>query len=70
MAWIVYKVFMDGVNRVMEQNAISYQLFASLTFSTKTLFAPCYAINAIWCAVGADGSSSGLACLHYTCLAS
>ncbi len=70
MAWIAYKVFMDGFTRVVEQNPISYQLFASLTFSTNSLFAPCYAVKAIWCAGGANSSSSGLACLHYTCLSS
>ena len=48
MAWIAYKVFMDGLTRHMEASPVSYQLYASLTFSTNTLFASWYAVKGVW----------------------
>lgn len=37
MALVAYKVFMDGLARIMEDSTVSYQLYASLTFSTTSL---------------------------------
>ena len=38
MTLVAYKVFMDGLARIMEDSAVSYRLYASLTFSTTSLF--------------------------------
>ena len=43
---------MDGMTRIMEQNPVSYQLYASLTFSTNSLPATYYAFRAIWATRG------------------
>lgn len=32
LGWISYKVFMDGLVRVMEKSAVSYELYASMAF--------------------------------------
>lgn len=48
MAWIAYKVFMDGLTRLMEQTPMSYQLYASLTFTTNSLFSTYYATKALF----------------------
>lgn len=39
MGWIAYKAFMDGLTRLMEQRPVSYDLYATLTFSTTSLLA-------------------------------
>lgn len=48
MAWIAYKMFMDGVTRLMEQTPMPYELYASLTFSMNSLFATYYASKAVF----------------------
>lgn len=48
MAWISYKVFMDGLTRLTEQSPISFDLYTSLTFSTTTLFAVWYSFKAVF----------------------
>ena len=52
MAWISYKVFMDGLTRLIEQPPISYKVFLSLTFSTTSLYA-------VWNAFKAGFTSQG-----------
>lgn len=47
MAIVAYKVFMDGLARIMEDSAVSYQLYASLTFSTTSLFTTGRAIKGV-----------------------
>ena len=47
MAWIAYLVFMDGLTRLMEDKPVAYDLYASLTFSTTSLFAMWYGFKAI-----------------------
>lgn len=47
MAVVSYKVFMDGLARIMEDSAVSYQLYASLTFSTISLFTTGRAIRGV-----------------------
>ena len=37
LAWISYKVFMDGLARLMETSLISYQLYANMVFETTSL---------------------------------
>ena len=48
MAWIAYKVFMDGLTRQLELSSMSYQLYASITFSTTSLFSVWYAVKAVY----------------------
>lgn len=48
MAWISYRVFMDGLARLAEQTPISYTLYASLTFSTTSLFAVWTSFKAVF----------------------
>lgn len=48
MAWISYTVFMDGLTRLMERSPVSYNLYASLTFSTTTLFTAWYAMKSVF----------------------
>jgi len=52
MAWISYKVFMDGLTRLAEQSPISYNLYTSLTFSTTSLFAAWYSLKAVFFSKG------------------
>lgn len=52
MAWISYKVFMDGLTRITEQSPISYNLYACLTFSTTSLFSTYYALKAVFFSKG------------------
>ena len=52
MAWISYKVFMDGVIRLAEESPIPYEVYASLTFSTTSLYA-------VWSALKANIASQG-----------
>lgn len=52
MAWISYRVFMDGLTRLAEQTPISYTLYTSLTFSTTSLFAVWYSIKTIFFSKG------------------
>ena len=47
MGWIAYKAFMDGLTRLMEQTAVSYDLHASLTFSTDSLLAIWHALKTV-----------------------
>ena len=37
IGWISYKVFMDGLLRVMEQSTVSYALYASMAFEPNSL---------------------------------
>ena len=48
LAWISYKVFMDGLTRLAEESAVSYDLHAHLTFSTTSLWAIHQAIKGIF----------------------
>lgn len=48
MAWMSYIVFMDGLTRLMENSPISYNLYASLTFTTSSLYATWYALRSVF----------------------
>lgn len=52
LAWISYKVFMDGLARLTEKSPISYNLYASLTFSTTTLWTTYFALKGVFFAKG------------------
>ena len=52
LAWISYVVFMDGLARLMETSAVSYQLYASVVFETSTL-------ASIWCSLKAVSTGHG-----------
>lgn len=47
LAWVSYIVFMDGLARLMETSAVSYQLYASIVFETSSLTATWYALRAV-----------------------
>ena len=47
LAWISYVVFMDGLARLMETSAVSYQLYASSVFETTSLITTWYALKAV-----------------------
>lgn len=47
LAWISYVVFMDGLARLMEISAVSYQLYASIVFETFSLFSIWYSLRAV-----------------------
>lgn len=47
LAWISYSVFMDGLARMMETSAVSYQLYASMVFETSSLFSTWYSLRAV-----------------------
>lgn len=47
LAWISYVVFMNGLARLMETSAISYQLYASLVFETSSLIATWQSLKAV-----------------------
>lgn len=47
MVLVAYKIFMDGLARLMEDSAVSYQLYASLTFSTTSLLSTGRAIKGV-----------------------
>ncbi|KAL2054314.1 hypothetical protein ABVK25_005455 [Lepraria finkii] len=48
MAWIAYKVFMDGLARQLEGTPMSYQLYASMIFDTNSLFSVWYVLKAVY----------------------
>lgn len=48
LAWVSYRVFMDGLTRLMEQSPVSYNLYASLTFSTTSIWSTYYALKAVF----------------------
>ena len=52
LAWISYKVFMDGLTRLTEQSPISYDLYASLAFSTSSLWTTYSALKGLLFAKG------------------
>ncbi len=47
MAWISYKVFMDGLTRLAERSPVSFDLYISLTFSTTSLYSAWYSLKAV-----------------------
>ena len=47
LAWVSYKVFMDSLTRLTEQAPISYNLYASLAFSTTSLWTTCIALKGL-----------------------
>lgn len=55
MALVAYTVFMDGLARIMEDSAISYQLYASLTFSTTSLLTTGRAVKGVMATKGWRG---------------
>ena len=55
MAWISYTVFMDGLTRLMEGVPISYDLYASLTFSSMSLYSTWLALKAVYTLKGWKG---------------
>ena len=55
LAWISYKVFMDGLTRLVEHSPISYKLYASLTFSTTTLQSTYQALKGVFFTKGWRG---------------
>ncbi|KAL9130340.1 MAG: hypothetical protein Q9217_001442 [Psora testacea] len=55
MGWITYKSFMDGLVRLMEQSPVSYNLHASMTFSTTSLLAIWQALKAVFTLKGWKG---------------
>ena len=55
MTLVAYKVFMDGLARTVEDSAVSYQLYASLTFSTTSLFTTGRSIKGVLHAKGWRG---------------
>lgn len=52
LAWISYVVFMDGLARLMESSAISYQLYAFVVFETSSL-------TSIWSSLKAVSTGHG-----------
>ena len=66
MAWIAYKVFMDGLARQLEGTPMSYQLYASMIFDTNSLFSVWYVITPK--DAEATFFSSGSTYRQYTCL--
>jgi hypothetical protein len=48
MAWVAYKVFMDGLTRQLERTPVSYRVYASMTFDTNSLFSVWYALTAVY----------------------
>ncbi len=63
MALVAYTVFMDGLARIMEDSAISYQLYASLTFSTTSLLTTGRAVKGVMATKGWRGQDFlGLVC--------
>ena len=55
MALVAYAVFMDGLARIMEDSAVSYQLYASLTFSTTSLLTTGRAVKGVMATKGWRG---------------
>ena len=47
MGWISYKVFMDGLLRVMEKSTVSYALYASMAFEPNSLMSIWNSIRAL-----------------------
>lgn len=47
LAWISYVVFMDGLARLMETSAVSYQLYASTVFETSSLTSTWRSLKAV-----------------------
>ena len=52
LAWISYGVFMDGLTRLMETSAVSYQLYAFIVVETSSL-------TSIWCSLKAVSTGHG-----------
>ncbi|KAL2047574.1 hypothetical protein N7G274_000615 [Stereocaulon virgatum] len=48
MAWVAYKIFMDGLTRQLERTSVSYRVYASMTFDTNSLFSVWYALTAVY----------------------
>ena len=55
MGWVAYKSFMDGLTCLMEQLPVSYDLYASLTFSTDSLLSLWQALKAVFTLRGWKG---------------
>lgn len=68
LAWISYDVFMDGLTRLMETSAVSYQLYASIVFETSSLASTWCSLRAVFTARGWRGQAFlawfGLATLY------
>lgn len=47
LVWLSYIVFMDGLARLMETSAVSFDFYASIVFSTSSLTATWHAFKAI-----------------------
>ncbi|KAL6718442.1 hypothetical protein ACLMJK_004532 [Lecanora helva] len=52
LAWVSYKVFMDGLARITEQTPVSYSLYASLTFSATSLWTTYNAVGGLFSSKG------------------
>ena len=48
LGWISYKVFMDGLLRIMENTAVSYELYASLAFEPNCMMSLWNSIKALF----------------------
>lgn len=48
LAWISYKVFMDGLARLMETSPVSYQLYAKMVFETTSLSTTWHCARAVF----------------------
>ena len=55
LAWISYKVFMDGLARLMETSPISYQLYTNMVFETTSLRTTWHCARAIFTGHGWRG---------------
>lgn len=47
LVWISYIVFVDGLARLMEASAVSYQLYALIMFETSSLISTCHSFKAV-----------------------
>ena len=52
LAWVSYVVFMDGLTRLTEHTPVAYNLFATLTFSTTSIWSTYFALKAVYSSKG------------------
>lgn len=57
LAWISYKVFMDGLARLMEDSPVSYQLYATMVFETTSLRTTWHCARAVFTGHGWRGKA-------------
>ena len=57
LGWIAYIVFMDGLVRLMESTPLSYETYASIAFSTNSIYSTWFVLKGVFSTSGWRGKA-------------